>query len=71
VEDNKIQNRINNEEDFVHCPKMNNSIIKIVDKYPDGVEDSYIAKVLLMTEQEVVKIYEAIILKIRQSLNIK
>jgi hypothetical protein len=66
----KIKEKIENDEDFVHCPKMSNSIKKIVDKYPDGVSNLYIAKVLMISEKEVEAMYENILVKIRTALKI-
>jgi hypothetical protein len=68
--DIKNKERIQKEEDFVYCPKMNNSIKKINDKFPDGVENNYISKVLMITEKEVVALYESALTKIRKYLKL-
>ena len=62
--------RINTEEDFIDYPKFKNSVKKLIEKYPDGVEDETIAKVLLMTEEEVNEIYLDSIEKIKNKLGV-
>ena len=62
--------RINTEEDFIDYPKFKNSVKKLIEKYPDGVDDETIAKVLLMTEEEVNEIYLDSIEKIKNKLGV-
>lgn len=52
-----ILKRIKNEEDYIRCPKCSNSLSKFLAKNSDGVEDNVIARVLMITEEEVQKIY--------------
>lgn len=71
IDIDKLKTRIETEEDFIHCPKMGNSVDRVVEKYPDGVDDTYISKVMLMTEDEVKEIYQSILDKFRLALKIK
>lgn len=52
-----IQKRIQEDEDYIKCPKFSNSLSKFVSKNPEGAEDAAIARFLMMSEEEVNKIY--------------
>lgn len=67
----EILKKIREDEDYVHCPKMDNSLKKIVNKNPDGLEDAKIADLLCVSVEEVEEIYQSAIKKIRHKLNIK
>ncbi len=58
------------EEDYIDCPKFNNSIKQLIEKNPDGVDDETIAKVLNMTPQEVEETYQNAIKKLKKSLEV-
>ena len=63
-----IERRIREEEDYIRCPKMGNSLERFISKNPEGVEDSVIARLLMITEEKVQKIYEEAIVKLRASM---
>jgi hypothetical protein len=67
----EIHKKILEEDDFVHCPKLDNSLKKVVNKNPDGLEDNKIADLLGIDSEEVDSLYQSAIKKIRQKLNIK
>lgn len=54
----EIQHRITTEEDYIRCPKFGNSLSRFTTKNSEGVENSTIARLLMMTEEEVEKIYQ-------------
>lgn len=58
------------DEDFIDYPKFKNSLKKLVDKYPDGVDNETIAKVLDMTEEEVEETYQSAIKKLQARLGV-
>lgn len=60
--------RIIKEQDFIDYPKFKNSLSKLIEKYPDGVDDETIAKVLNIPVKEVKKLYESAIEKLRKNL---
>lgn len=64
------KHKILNDEDFIDYPKFKNSLSKLIEKYPDGVDTETIAKVLNMTEDEVETIYQNAILKLKNSLGV-
>lgn len=63
-----IQKRINEEEDYIRCPKFSNSLVKFVAKNDDGVEDSTIARLLMIPEEQVQEIYEEAVEKLREGM---
>ena len=68
--DKDLKKRIKEDPDYIYNPKMGNSLSKMVNRYPDGIEDKKIAKVLLMSVDEINKIYNKIILSIRKKLSL-
>ena len=65
-----LKKRILEEEDFIYCPRLGNSLSKLVQKNPDGVEDERIEKVLLMSQKDIKKWYNSALEKLRNALNI-
>ena len=64
------KHKLTNEEDYIDCIKFNNSIKKLIEKNPEGVDDETIAKVLNLTVEEVEQIYQSAIKKLQKSLKI-
>jgi hypothetical protein len=69
--DEEIKKLIAEDPDFIRSPKNSNSLSKLMKKNPDGIEDRIIAKYLMIEEDEVAKIYEDAIKKIRAMLGEK
>lgn len=67
----EILKKIEEDEDYVHCPKMDNSLKKVINKNPDGLDDQKIADLLCIDVKEVEKLYQSAIKKIRKKLNIE
>ena len=61
---------IHNDEDFIHCPRLGNSVKKLIEKNPEGIGNERIAKVLLMDESEVEKTFNSAIVKLRKALGL-
>lgn len=66
-----IMDKIYNDEDFIYCPRLGNSLEKLIEKNPDGVDDERISKVLLIEEGEVQTLFENAIKKIRKSMGLE
>ena len=64
----EIVGRVKSEEDYIHHKKFDNSLKKFLVKFPDGIEDYAIARVLGMTTEEVKAIYEEAIVAIRKNM---
>lgn len=63
-----IERRIREEEDYIRCPKLGNSLERFISKSSEGVEDAVIARLLMISEAEVQKIYEEAIVKLRSGM---
>jgi hypothetical protein len=61
---------IENDKDYIHCQRLGNSVTKLLDKYPNGVDDKYISKVLLIDIDEIERIYQEAIDKIKDYLDV-
>lgn len=66
-----LKKRILEDEDFIYCPRLGNSLGRLIDKNPSGVENDRIEKVLLMSQEEVDKWYYSAIEKLRRALKVK
>lgn len=66
-----IKDLIDSDEDFIYCPRWGNSLKKIIEKHPDGLDDDRISKVLLISVEEVRDIFESAIKKIRKMIGIE
>lgn len=64
------KHKIYNVKDYIDYPKAQNSISKLLEKYPDGVSDEIIAKALNISEKEVEEIYQSAIEKIKAKLGV-
>lgn len=68
MENNEIQERILKEEDYIHAPKFSNSLVKFVARNSEGVENATIARLLMLTEEEVGKIHQEAIEMLREDM---
>jgi hypothetical protein len=64
----EIKKRIQNDTDYVRCPKFSNSLTKFLAKNPDGVEDNTIARLLMIEEEQVEAIYQEAVAQLRESM---
>lgn len=64
----EIQKKIREQEDYIRCPKFGNSLTKFISKNGDGVSDSTIARLLMISEEEVSKLYEEAVEYLRKRL---
>lgn len=65
----EILKRIQQEDDYIRCPKCHNSLSRFTTKNSEGVDDSTIARLLMMSEEEVKAIYEEAVAKLRLQMN--
>ena len=65
---NELQQKVLNEEDYVRAPKFSNSLAKFVARNSDGVENATIARLLMIPEEQVEKIYEEAIVLLREDM---
>lgn len=67
----EVREKILQDEDFIYCPRLGNSLTKLIEKNPEGVDDERIAKVLLIEEDEVKVLFASAIVKLRKSLGLE
>lgn len=65
----KVKARISSEEDFIYCPRLSNSLSKFLEIHSEGVENDKIAKVLMLSEEEVEQIFASALTKLRAFLD--
>jgi hypothetical protein len=69
VEKSEMLKRILDDEDYIRCPKFSNSLNKFTQKNSEGVENSTIARLLMMSEEEVEKTYLEAVQKLREAMD--
>lgn len=69
VEKSEIAKKIMEDEDFIHCPKHQNSLKKFLAKTDNLVEDTTIGRLLLLSEEEVKDIYQQSVIELRKVMN--
>lgn len=57
MDKNELQKRVLEEEDYVRAPKFSNSLSKFLTRNSDGVENATIARLLMIPESEVEKLF--------------
>jgi hypothetical protein len=67
----EIRCKINTDPDYIAIKRFDYSLDKVIEKYPDGAPTKVICTALLMEEEEVMEMYEKIVLKIRGMLDIR
>jgi len=68
MDKNELQKRVAEEEDYVRCPKFSNSLSKFLARNSDGVENATIARLLMISEEEVEKLYQEAVDMLRQDM---
>jgi hypothetical protein len=68
VDKNELYRKIRNEVDYIRCPKCANSLSKFLSKNAEGVENSAIARLLMVSEEEVEKIYNDAVRMLRSGM---
>lgn len=63
-----LKHKIQTDPDFINCPEFDNSLKKFADAHPNGVDEKTIAKVMMVTKDEVKKIYQSAIQNLRSKL---
>jgi len=66
-----LKNKIKKDDDFIYCPRLSNSLKKFVEKHPDGVDEDRICKVLLMEREELDRVFNNALKKIRDYMGLK
>jgi len=64
----ELQKKIREEEDFIRCPKCGNSLVRFLMKNSEGIENHVIARLLMIPEEEVERLYEEAVKKLREEM---
>jgi len=67
----ETRRKIAEDPDFVNVKRFDNSLKKMLERYPDGAPPKAIAQALLMTEEEVEELYQQVVLKLRAALKVE
>jgi hypothetical protein len=62
----EMKKKIVNEEDYIKSPKFSNSLNKFLSRTHELIEDSAIARILMMTEKEVEEVYQSAVKKLKE-----
>lgn len=65
-----LKDRIEQEADFIDYPRLDNSLEKFMDEFPDGAPARVVARALQMTEAELSVVETGIINKLRSQLKL-
>lgn len=68
MDKDELAKKVEHEEDYIRCPKCNNSLAKFLAKNSDGIEDNIIARLLMISQDKVKEIYEEAIKKLRKEM---
>jgi hypothetical protein len=63
-----MQKKIEQEEDFIHAPKHQNSLKKYLAKMENVPENGAIGRLLLLSAEEVGRLYEESILELKREM---
>lgn len=67
----EIQQRLNDDPDYVHLRRFGYSVEKLLERYPDGCPDKMIAAALLITEEELATAYAKIVQYLRDTMEVE
>jgi hypothetical protein len=68
VDKSELYRKIREDADYIRCPKCGNSLSKFLSRNPDGIENSAIARLLMVTESEVDKLYNDAVRMLRAGM---
>lgn len=63
--------KIQNDPDFVASKRFDYSLARVLERFPDGAPDRTIAQALMISEDDVQRLYEEIVLRLRQKLKVE
>lgn len=68
MDKSELQKRVLEEEDYVRAPKFSNSLSRFLARNSDGVENATIARLLMISEEEVEKLHAEAIAMLREEM---
>jgi len=68
--EDEISRQLREDQDFVVAKRFENSLARVLKKYPDGVPDRAAAQMLQLTEDELEMKYQGILRKLRGKMGV-
>ena len=68
---NETKTKIAEDPDFINLKRFDYSLAKLLERYPEGVPVRLIAGALLITEAEVEKLYQQVVVKLRNLMGVE
>ena len=69
MEKNEMEKKILEDEDFIHAPKYGNSLNKFLAKTENLLENGAIGRLLLVTAEEVERLYQESVIRLKKEMN--
>jgi len=66
----EVQKMLQEDESYVYMKRFDFSIEKLEARYPDGCPDHVIAQALMITEDDVERMYQSIVAKLRTAMGV-
>ena len=66
----EIRDRLETEPDFIVSKRFDNSLAKMMERYPDGAPTKLIARALMLSEVELEELEASIIVRVREKLGV-
>jgi len=60
--------RINNDPEFVYLKRLDYSLTRVIERFPEGAPDRTVAQALMITAEDVHRIYNDIVMRLRAKL---
>lgn len=70
MNDEEAKQMLETDIDWIAAKRFDNSLKKLLERYPDGCPDRIIATVLLLEEHEVEERYQRIVRKLRRLMRV-
>jgi hypothetical protein len=64
-----MEKKIREEEDFIHAPKFGNSLDRFIVKSENPSENSAIGRLLLISAEEVERLYQESVVVLKKEMN--
>lgn len=66
----EAKKKVRNDPDYINLKRFNYSLKELLERYPEGAPDRLIAQALMMSEDELESLYNSIVLKLRNAMNV-
>lgn len=67
----EARKRVEADPDFVHLPRFECSLKRVLRRYPEGAPDKVIAQALMITEEDVAALFDTAVKKLRRLMRVR